>query len=117
MCKNINTSLQSFSLLSNFYFKAGSNGEKKGDDARPCRSSRRRKGKFNICFPYKFSTSIEILPVFGSSNRRLEYTLYVYLQIKLLLSVVRAYDVPVRCDMDPLQSQSNLQIQVQVRNR
>ena len=38
--------------------------------------------------------------------------LWFYLQIKLLLSVVRAYDVPVRCDMDPLQSQSNLQIQV-----
>ena len=36
-------------------------------------------------------------------------------KIKLLLSVVRAYDVPVRCDSDPLshnqplQSQSNLQ--------
>ena len=35
-----------------------------------------------------------------------------FFQIKLLLSVVRAYDVPVRSDMDPLQSQSNLQLQV-----
>ena len=38
-------------------------------------------------------------------------------QIKLLLSVVRAYDVPVRSDMDPLQSQSNLQLQVDQKLR
>ena len=48
------------------------------------------------------------------------YNTFINLQIKLLLSVVRAYDVPVRCDMDPLQSQSNLQLQVRtliVRSR
>ena len=30
--------------------------------------------------------------------------------------MVRAYDVPVRCDSDPLQSQSNIQIQVELNS-